>query len=157
MTSLPNNKAFESLLDSLNVTVSLVNNLMGDMRDQSGSLILLKAKLDSLTENVETLSHIVRDENGKGSMVTRLVLAERTIKDLEEHFDELRGELCEEIRGLKTAIHNDKTIGAREEELEKKYRQEKIMTKLKILAIVTPGLISLAILIIKMLATGSPE
>jgi chromosome segregation ATPase len=156
MTSSPNKKSFDDLLESLNVTVSLVNTLMGDMRDQSGSLVVLKAKLEALTKNVETLSHIIRDENGRGSMVTRLVLLERTAKDLEEHFDDLKDELCEELKNIRNTIESNKSLELKEEELEKKYRQEKVMTKLKILAIVTPGLVSLAIILLKMFIGDTP-
>jgi chromosome segregation ATPase len=157
MTSLsPNKKSFEELLNSLNTTISLVNTMMGDMRDQSTSLIVLKAKLESLTENVEVLSHIVRNDGGQGSVVTRLALLEKIVEDLEENIDCIKNDVHEEVKSIKEMIESDRAHETKEEELRKKYQQEKVMTKLKLVAIIAPGLISLAIILIKMLAGETP-
>ena len=144
------NKIPEELLKSLEATTVLMSTLLDDIKEHSTSLTLVKAKLESLSESVETLSHVVRDGNGKGSMITRLALVEKATENIEDGLDELKRELRKDLDELKSSIADDRS----EEEKLKEYKREKMLTRLKIIAVAAPGLVALAMMLIKML-TGT--
>jgi len=156
MPTSENNKLAEELAKSLESATTLMQDLLGDIKDNATSLALVKAKLESLSSSVEALSHIVREGNGKGSMITRLALAEKTLEDIEEHFDKFSEEVHTAIKELKATIDEEKTLRSQEQKSEKEYKREKMLAKLKVAAVVAPGAIALAILIIKMLMGELP-
>jgi len=153
-TSENNNKLAEELAKSLESATALMQDLLGDIKGNATSLALVKAKLESLSDNVETLSHIVRDGNGKGSMITRLALVEKSTEDIEENFDELKKELSSAVKELRACIEEEKKSDAEEEKSLKEYKREKLLAKLKVVVVVAPGLIALAIVLIRMLTGG---
>ena len=89
---MPTSKSNEvpELLKSIEALMTLMQGLLGDIKEHSTSLAIVKERLESLTGNVEALSHVVRDGNGQGSMVTRLALIEQSIENIEKGFDELK-------------------------------------------------------------------
>ena len=87
MPASKNNDLSQELAKSLESATSLMNDLLGDIKDNATSLATLKVKLESLSDSVESLSHIVRDGNGKGSMVTRVALTEQSLGHIEDSFD----------------------------------------------------------------------
>ena len=95
MTSSPENQNEELAKDlarSLQITSSLMQNLLSEIRQNSTSLVILKEKLENMRSNVDGLSDIIRNGNGKESLVTRLALVEQTIETLEENVDEYHKE-----------------------------------------------------------------
>jgi hypothetical protein len=127
------NDNMSDLLKSLQSVTTLMNNLLGDIKEHATSLALVKAKLENLTENVEILSHVVRDGNGQGSVMTRLALVEKSLEDIEETFHELKEENASTLKELKRHIEKEKTSITRSAEEEKKFKREKWMTTAKIL------------------------
>lgn len=151
MPTSQNNKLPEELAKSLESATSLMRDLLGDIKGNATSLAMLKVKLESLSNSVESLSHIVRDGDGKGSMVTRIALTEQSLEHIEESFDELKTEMTEAIKEVKKEIENEKLNEREESDKEAEYKREKLITKLKVLAVVAPGTIALAIAIIKII------
>lgn len=156
MPTSENNKLAEELAKSLESATALMQDLLGDIKDNATSLALVKAKLESLSSSVEALSHIVRNDNGKGSMITRLALAEKSLEDLEEHFDKFSDDVCDAIKDLKTNIADEKELHAKAEMSDKEFKREKMLAKLKVAAILAPGVIALAVLLVKMLMGDTP-
>lgn len=150
MTTSDNSKLAEELAKSLESATNLMQELLGDIKDNATSLALVKAKLESLSSSVEILSHIVRDGNGKGSMVTRLALVEKSVENIESNFDELKKVLQEAMGELKEALEEHEEEDAKIHEQITDYRREKSLAKLKVIAVVAPGAIALAIILIKM-------
>ena len=74
----------ENLSANVATTSQLINSLLGDIRDNAANLMELKLKMESLSENVKSITNIVRDGNGKGSMVTRVAVLEKAIEDIAE-------------------------------------------------------------------------
>src|SRR5271157_60330 len=92
------------ILKSLETVTLLMENILADIKDHSTSLAIVKTKLEDLTENVEVLSHVVRDGNGQGSMVTRIALAEKSLEDMEEQINELKDEVNSSLRDMRVAV-----------------------------------------------------
>lgn len=145
------NDNMSDLLKSLQSVTTLMNNLLSDIKEHSTSLALVKAKVESLTENVETLSHVVRDGNGKGSIMTRLALAEKALEDIEEEFHELKEENVAALRDIKRCIEKEKNAGKRTEEEEKKFKREKWMTTAKIVGAALAAFTALGLQIFQMI------
>jgi len=145
-----NNKLAEELAKSLESATNLMQDLLGDIRDNATSLALVKAKLESLSGSVESLSRVIRSDNGSGSMVTRLALAEKSVEDIEIYFDKFREEVSVAIKEVKMSIREERSTNFRKEQTEKEFNRDQLLSKLKIAAVVAPGVIALAILIIKM-------
>lgn len=147
MPSSRNNIA-EDLAKSLEAATTLMQDLLGDIKDNALSLADLKAKLESLTNNVETLSYIVRDGNGKGSMITRLALVEKSIEDMEDHYGEIKETLEKLSTKIEDMVKSEKEI----EERKQEFRREKLIEKIKLIGLVAPGIIALAIVLFKFFA-----
>ena len=103
------------LLKSLEAVTLMIQNVLDDTKEHATSLAILKAKLEDLAENVGTLSHIVREGNGKGSIVTRLALIEKSSEDIEEEINDLKESVSLSIRDLKQLIENAPKQTAEEE------------------------------------------
>jgi hypothetical protein len=140
-----NSAIISELFKSLQSATALMQNLLSEIKDHAVSLAMVKVKLESLTENVETLSHVVRDGNGKGSMMTRLVLAEKELEDIEEEFHDMRSEMSTSMRDIKRSISEKNNIIKKTEEEEAKFKREKTMTHLKIFGALGAGIIALAL------------
>lgn len=141
-----NDELVRDLAKSLQVTSTLMQDLLSEMRQNSTSLAVLKEKLETLRDNVDGLSDIIRNGNGKGSLITRMALAEKSLQTLEQTLKEYHEELHQEIQ-------SDKVNKKEEDE----FRREKLLGKLKIAAVAIPGIVSLIILIIKMLSGEGAE
>ena len=130
----------DDLAQSLKTTTTLMDSLLGEIRDNATSLAVLKEKMDILGENVQYLSNIVRNGNGQKSILTRLALIEHAMIEIKEH-------IGDNSYSIKTLTANTEKI----EELER----EKSLTKLKIFAVTIPGFLALALVIIKFFTDGS--
>jgi len=122
----------QDLAKSLQATSALMQSLLSEIRQNSTTLAVLKEKLESLRENVNTLSEIVRSGNGRGSLITRLALVEQSLGTLEEQIDEYSREVLEALK------------------LEKETERNKSLGKLKVVAVAIPGIVSLIIIMIKL-------
>ena len=71
------------LTEGLQATASMIQSLLGEIRDNSVALAAFNAELKNLRDTVNLLSKIVKDGNGSDSLLTRLSLAEKAIRDLE--------------------------------------------------------------------------
>jgi archaellum component FlaC len=112
------------LLKSLEAVTLMLDNVLSDTKEHATSLAILKTKLEDLGGNVETLSHILRDGNGQGSLITRMALAEKTSEDIEEQLNDLKEEVNTALRDLRLAIEAGPKVT--EEELEKQKREKSI-------------------------------
>lgn len=65
----------EQLTQSLQVTQTLVNTLMGEIRKNAGE----EATLNQLREEVSRLSKIIQGEAGDNGLVTRVKIIEGTV------------------------------------------------------------------------------
>lgn len=139
----------EDLAKSLKVTTTLMQSLLGEIRDNATSLAVLKQKLEGIEDKVNSLSHIIRSDNGEKSLITRVALMEKSIadiaKDFEEHTESEEAtdkEMVTELENLKHLMYQDKKTA-------EEYRREKSISILKVLASVLPGLVALGIVIAK--------
>ena len=151
-----NNKLAEELAKSLSASTSLMKDLLGDIKDNATSLALVKAKLESLSSSVDVLSKIVRSDGGKGSVVTRLALAEKTVDDMKEYFNKFNDEVNSAIKDIKKSIEEERKEDEEKEDTGKAFIREQTLSKLKIAAVVAPGIIALVILIIRMAMGEGP-
>jgi len=153
----------DDLAQSLKSTTSLVEVLLSEIRGNAGTLGTLEAKLQALHDNVQSISSIIRDDNGSGSIVTRLALTENDLSDLEDTVKELNAstvdlynraeakldakanELHDRISRVKDIISNN----AAEDKTEKKYRMEKTVGALKLAAQIIPGVFALGVVLVK--------
>lgn len=143
-SEMNNHELAEDLAKSLEATTSLMQSLLGEIRDNATSLAVLKEKLESLAGTVKGLSTIVKDGNGKGSLVTRFALIERDIETLEEHLEEYKKDLDEEV----VNVRNER------EKLEE-FQRERTLNMWKVTAVAIPGIISLIITLIKLFSGES--
>jgi hypothetical protein len=147
----------EEILKSLEITTTLIQNLLGDIKEHSTSLAMVKTKLEALSVSVSTLSGVVRDGNGNGSLVTRLALAEKTIEDIEKSFNDLKEEVEVEINELREYFKKKKAAEDQEKVSERDFNREKRLARLKIVAVAAPGLLALVLMLIKMLSGETPS
>jgi translation initiation factor 2B subunit (eIF-2B alpha/beta/delta family) len=135
--------ANDHLEESLRSTTELVQKLLDEIRENSTSVAVMKEKFESLSENVATLSHIVRNSNGKGSMITRLALAEKEIEDLNEYLKEIKTHI--EEKNIRTS-----ELALNEKSEKRKEKRDKLVGQAKLLAIFLPGLSALIIELVKL-------
>ena len=135
MTSSDTNELAEDLAKSLNAVTILTQSLLGEIRDNATSLAVLKEKFDTLSENLEVLSKIIRMGNGSRSLLTRVALLEKSIEDIEEEITKVEDSVGK-VEGINKNIS---------------------MNIWKIGAIVLPGIIALALEIIKFLSEISSK
>lgn len=138
MSSENPNELADELAKSLQVTTSMVQTLLTEIQTNATTMAVLQEKLDSLGQQVKSLSYIIRDGNGKGSLVTRFAVMEKDFQDLEEQVDEYKKKVEKEMAANTT------------------YIRDRNLSMWKILAIATPGVISLIITIIKLFAGEAP-
>ena len=147
---MPNsNKIPDSLLKSLEASTLLMTTLLDDIKDHSTSLALVQVKLESLTSNVDSLSKIVREGNGQASMVTRLALVEKVTEDIEEGLDELKAEMVKDLDELKTCFKERELDEKTEDEKSKAFKRERLLARMKVVAVAAPGLVALAMMVAK--------
>ncbi len=147
MAALKDNIA-EDLAKSLESATHLMKNLLGDIKDNAASAAAVKSKLESLSDNVATLLH---DSNGRGSVITRLTLVEKEIENLEERFDDFEKDTADSFLDIKSGIKEQKKFEEATLSQEKTFRRDKLITKLKLAAVIAPGTLSLIILALKAL------
>jgi hypothetical protein len=147
----------EEILKSLEITTSLIQNLLGDIKEHSTSLAMVKTKLEALNTSFGSLSEVVREDTGKGSLVTRLALAEKAIGDIEKSFGGLKQEIEKEINDLKAYLEKKRAEGLQHDISEQDFNRQKRLARLKVAAVAAPGLLALALLLVKMLAGETPS
>lgn len=135
-----NNDISTDLATSLRVTTALIKEVVSEIRDNATVVAVMREKINSITDSVNTLSHIVRDGNGKGSIVTRMALVEKAVASLEGLIDDFKK-------------HVDKDMTSKEDEItrEKNHKRERVIEKIKFWGAVTPGILSSVALILKAL------
>lgn len=133
-----NNRLIDDLAKSVTTTTSLLEGLLDEIRDHSTSLALLKDKLASINESVSSLSSVVREGNGTPSIVTRLALLEKEIKDINEYIIEFKTKMTEDINTMKKTVLDSNTRAI-------EFGRQKTLSMWKLVIVVIPGLISLII------------
>lgn len=136
------NPYYESLIESIRTTTSLIQSLNKELKDNEINLATLKARLDGIDEGVRGLTKLVRDGNGANSIMTRLALIEGDIKELSDRDTDFRKFVYAKVEELREEIRVD----LRKTNVNKRmaYNREKVITILKIL----PGVIALIITLI---------
>ena len=66
---------------------SLVESLLREMRDNSVAVARFASEVGNIREKVDSLSRVVLDGNGKGSMQVRISLLENDLYDLKREVD----------------------------------------------------------------------
>ena len=140
-----NNELAQDLAKSLQVTTALMQDLLGEIRDNATSLAVLKEKLEGIEEKVKSLSHIVRDDNGNKSLITRLALLEKELENMEEALEESKEERTE----IHTRISKVKDSLSEDKKTEAEFNKEKTVSWLKLAAVIAPGLLALGLVIAK--------
>ena len=73
--------------------VSIVQNLAGEVRDNSVALATFSAELKNVIGNVTALSKILKDGNGQPSLVTTVTILVNDVQDLSSRIDKLSNKL----------------------------------------------------------------
>lgn len=131
MLDSADNRLPEELLKSLSAVTIMIQNVLSDIKEHSTSLAILRTKLEDLTNNVNELAHVVRDGNGKGSMMTRVALAEKALEDIEE-----------QINDLKEQIERKPHVS---EEDERKYKRDKSVARWQALGAMAAAFVAMAL------------
>ncbi|MFA5023453.1 MAG: hypothetical protein WC523_00650 [Patescibacteria group bacterium] len=126
-----NNGIPPELLKSLNTATMLMQNVLNDIKEHTTSLAIMKTKMEDLADNVDLLSHVVRDGNGKGSMMTRVALAERALEDAEEQINDLKDDMSSSILELKKIISTALLKKERDDIQDGKFKREQSVAKWK--------------------------
>lgn len=149
----------ENLSANIATTSQLINSLLGDIRDNAANLMELKLKMESLSENVKSITNIVRDGNGKGSMVTRVAVLEKAIEDLEDDIDQIRDENGLRIAGIdrkleefqtfiNSSIVKDADNKNKEINDAKDFKRERVLAITRWAVVATPGLLALVMALV---------
>ena len=139
----------EGLTQSIQSTTTLVQSLMSELRDNSTALAALEAKLQALHENMQGIIKVVRDDNGNKSIVTRMALVEKDIKDIDERYSSLKQEIekkFSEVKDILEKLHDEKLLEKKKAVNKEQFDRAKIINILKIL----PGVVALAVALINM-------
>jgi len=134
MPSNDNIELAEDLAKSLQATVSLMQNLLGEIHDNATTLAVLRERLESLGAKVENLSNTIKGGNGRGSLITRLIIVEKDLNEINEKVDD-------EVK----AARIDK------EKIEE-YDRKKNLGIWKFAAVASPGIVALIIEVVKLLS-----
>ena len=136
------------LMKSLEAVTLMLKNVLDDTKEHATSLAILKTKLEDVGGNVETLSHIIRDGNGQGSLITRIALMERSQEDVQEELNELKDHLSMMLRELKQQMEAGPQKNAEE---ERRQKREKSIAKWQVLGSALAGFVALGLEIFSML------
>lgn len=80
-------RAIEEFIKDLEATSEQVQKLLETVRNSELDFAAIKTELRILCENVKDISSLLRDGDGKVSLVTRVVLLEQKIYNLERDID----------------------------------------------------------------------
>ena len=144
-----NNEVVEDLAKSLQVTTSLMQTLLSEIQDNATTLAVLREKFDTLGDKVQSLSRLVRDDNGEKSVVTRLALIEKALEDINEDLVEIKNKTDVDTKSLHARISNVKDMVYKEVKTEKEFKREKLMSWFKIAITILPGLFALGVVVVK--------
>ena len=92
----------EQFAKGLESTSKLIQSLQEDFHASAIELTELKIEVRSMRANVETLSKILRDDNGERSMVARVLMLERNFEDIKKWTEEEKKEK-ESSKGIEQA------------------------------------------------------
>lgn len=113
----------EQFNQGLQATASLVQSLIGEVRDNSVALAAFSAELKNIRENVNHLTKILKDGNGQESVMTRLSLVEKAVEELDEDRIEDRDDFIKKMDDMADELSNlKKTL----EEQRKENSQERV-------------------------------
>ena len=74
-------------LKELEVTAEQVKNLLEELDERKTDFIEIKTELRILVKDVQNLSGLVRDGDGRSGILTRIALIEKSIEDLKSYAD----------------------------------------------------------------------
>ena len=151
MTSSENasNEVVGDLAKSLQVTTSLMQTLLSEIQDNATTLAVLREKFDTLGDKVQSLSRLVRDDNGEKSVITRLALIEKTIEDINEDLLEIKTRTDSDTKSLHTRISSVKDMVYKEVKTDKQFKREKMMNWIKLAATILPGVFAWGLVLAK--------
>jgi hypothetical protein len=144
-----NNEVVGDLAKSLQVTTSLMQTLLSEIQDNATTLAVLREKFDTLGDKVQSLSRLVRDDNGEKSVITRLALIERTIEDINEDLLEIKTRTDADTKSLHSRISGVKDMVYKEVKTDKQFKREKMMNWIKLAATILPGVFALGLVLAK--------
>ena len=130
------------LLKSLNAVMFLMQNVLSDIREHSTSLAIVKTKLENITENVDELARVVINGNGKGSMMTRVALAEKELENIEEQINEIKDDVHNSIKELKSSIESSPK---KTEEEDSKQKRDKSIAKWQAIGAIFAAFVAVAL------------
>jgi len=70
------------IASGLATTTELIQSLSSEIKDNTVELAIIKADLTNVTEDVKTLSKILREGNGAAPVLSRIAILETTITQL---------------------------------------------------------------------------
>jgi chromosome segregation ATPase len=139
------------LSDNLKATSNLIERLLTEIQGNGNALAILKEKVTVLEDVTEKLNHVLRDDNGSKSMITRLALLEAALEDMYEEFYDLSKELASSIKETHRLIEKITTADKRNETEKVKLKRERFIAKVKLWAVAIPGVVAIIIQILQML------
>jgi len=139
----------EDLAKSLQVTTTLMQSLLGEIRDNATSLAVLKQKLGGIEDKVNSLSHIIRNDNGDKSLITRIALMEKIIGDLSKGLDShITGDQTQHKEFFLQLDRLNRTL-YQDQKSDAEFSREKTINIIKLIAVILPGLTALGIMLVK--------
>jgi TolA-binding protein len=147
MSPFNENSAFlyEELKTSIRETMTLIQALGKDNTEQQVEMATLETKLNSLAEDVEQLSHLIRDGNGSKSILTRLALIEAELTNHKTMMEEAKKWIDDATEALDLHKAEDQAA-QKSKRKDTTFKREKLITVLQIL----PGAIALLMYLIQL-------
>jgi len=140
----------EGLVQSIQSTTILIQGLLSELRDNASSLATLEAKLQALHENVQGIIKVVRDDESGKSMITRMVLIEKDLIDIQDNFTNLKVDVSDkfaDIRAVMEKLNNEHIEGKLNQVNKEEFGRNKLLYVLALLS----GVVSLVISIINVI------
>lgn len=86
------NESNEALGHNLELITDLTQSLILELKSFSVNHDNLKSQFEAVTDDVARLSSIIRDGNGKPSLITTIALLEKDLSNLKKEFEKLEKE-----------------------------------------------------------------
>jgi TolA-binding protein len=136
---------YEDLKTSIRETMTLIQALGKDNTEQQVEMATLETKLNSLAEDVDQLSHLIRDGNGSKSILTRLALIEAELTNHKVIMEDARKGLVGATKALE-AIKAEEAAVQRSKKKDGVFKKERVIAVLQIL----PGVIALVMYLVQL-------
>jgi len=113
------NESIESLGQNLELITDLAQSLISELKSFSSNHENLKSQFESVASDVEKLSSIIRDGNGKPSLLTTIALVEKDLINLKKELDRLEKNTDESLDKIQRELDLYRNIKTSVDEISK--------------------------------------